>query len=440
MAASPDNPVSVCGKAHARRRAHRRRPSRSTHVSRRGSRHDRRADRPTDATGMDVHRSTLSDSEGMRLLRLRADLLCQKQKHQDTELNHLVRQLWEVDGHSHLAPARQLLTKPEAEAVQRVERSCTVIDGRYQVTLPWKDDAEQTSLPDSYPMALRRLEHTERRLRRDPEIAESYSRTIRQYADKGYIVKAEHDSDQPAWYLPHFAVLRPDKETTKTRIVFDASAAVDGVSLNSRLHAGPKLQRDLVEVLTRFRKKPVAARLRHLRDVPSDFSRTGPTPVPSIPVARPGQRPTARCVRVSTSRLRRQRIPVLGAVRHTQQHARTNADTLPLAADAVLSPTYMDDTMTSVEDSPHRPPTVRRADNAMAESRAAREEVAVQLNRRPRRYPSSPTEWVNSAWTTESSYRLSRHSASCGNRRPTSFRTAIDQSTLTQQPSQNVRS
>ena len=76
MAASPDNPVSVCVKAHARRRAHRRRPSRSTHVSRRGSRHDRRADRPTDATGMDVHRSTLSDSEGMHLLRLRADLLC----------------------------------------------------------------------------------------------------------------------------------------------------------------------------------------------------------------------------------------------------------------------------------------------------------------------------------------------------------------------------
>ena len=34
----------------------------------------------------------------------------------------------------------------------------------------------------------------------------------------------------------------------------------------------------------------------------------------------------------------------------TQQHARTNAATLPLAADAVLSYTYMDDTMTSVDD------------------------------------------------------------------------------------------
>ena len=274
----------------------------------------------------------------------------QKQKHQDTELNHLVRQLWEVDGHSHLAPPRQLLTKPEAEAVQRVERSCTVIDGRYQVTLPWKDDAEQTSLPDSYPMALRRLEHTERRLRRDPEIAESYSRTIRQYADKGYIVKAEHDSDQPAWYLPHFAVLRPDKETTKTRIVFDASAAVDGVSLNSRLHAGPKLQRDLVEVLTRFRKKPVAAvcdisemylqislepdQRRYHRFLWRDLDNDRPPDVYEFQRVVFG---------VNASPFLAQYV--------TQQHARTNADTLPLAADAVLSSTYMDDTMTSVEDS-----------------------------------------------------------------------------------------
>ena len=274
----------------------------------------------------------------------------QKQKHQDTELNHLVRQLWEVDGHSHLAPSRQLLTKPEAEAVQRVERSCTVIDGRYQVTLPWKDDTEQTSLPDSYPMALRRLEHTERRLRRDPEIAESYSRTIRQYADKGYIVKAEHDSDQPAWYLPHFAVLRPDKETTKTRIVFDASAAVDGVSLNSRLHAGPKLQRDLVEVLTRFRKKPVAAvcdisemylqislepdQRRYHRFLWRDLDNDRPPDVYEFQRVVFG---------VNASPFLAQYV--------TQQHARTNADTLPLAADAVLLSTYMDDTMTSVEDS-----------------------------------------------------------------------------------------
>ena len=55
-----------------------------------------------------------------------------------------------------------------------------------------------------------------------------------------------------------FAVIKSDKETTRTRIVFDASAALNGISLNDIIHQGPKLQRDLVNVLMRFRRYPVA--------------------------------------------------------------------------------------------------------------------------------------------------------------------------------------
>ena len=60
------------------------------------------------------------------------------------------------------------------------------------------------------------------------------------------------------WYLPNFPVLRPDKETTKVRIVFDASARYKDRSLNDLIHQGPKLQRDLFDVLLRFRRQPIA--------------------------------------------------------------------------------------------------------------------------------------------------------------------------------------
>ena len=53
-------------------------------------------------------------------------------------------------------------------------------------------------------------------------------------------------------------MIRPDKETTKTRIVFDASAKCNGVSLNNVIHQGPKLQQDLFDVLLRFRRYQVA--------------------------------------------------------------------------------------------------------------------------------------------------------------------------------------
>ena len=178
----------------------------------------------------------------------------------DTELDNLVRQLWQVDSSDHIVPPSNALTQPEAKALDTVAQSCKMVDGRFEVNMPWKDGHVPTELPESYSTALRRLEATERRLRREPSIADAYSDVISKYTEKQYVRKvSDVDSDrQPAWYLPHFAVVRPDKETTKTRIVFDASATTDGVSLNSLLHAGPMFQRDLVEVLVRFREKPVA--------------------------------------------------------------------------------------------------------------------------------------------------------------------------------------
>ena len=41
-------------------------------------------------------------------------------------------------------------------------------------------------------------------------------------------------------------------------MVSDASAKNDGVSLNFKIHQGPKLQRDLFNILTHFREHPVA--------------------------------------------------------------------------------------------------------------------------------------------------------------------------------------
>ena len=49
-----------------------------------------------------------------------------------------------------------------------------------------------------------------------------------------------------------------EKTTTKVRVVFNAAAKLNGKSLNDAIHPGPKLQREPVDVLTRFRRAPVA--------------------------------------------------------------------------------------------------------------------------------------------------------------------------------------
>ena len=118
---------------------------------------------------------------------------------------------------------------------------------------------KETASPDQQlEMALNRLDNTERRLIKQPELGEKYCEIIEQYIKKRYLeyVDVKNDSND-CWYLPHFPVVRPDKSTTKVRIVFDGAARYDGKSLNDVIQPGLKLKQDLV-VLLRFRRYPVA--------------------------------------------------------------------------------------------------------------------------------------------------------------------------------------
>ena len=84
--------------------------------------------------------------------------------------------------------------------------------------------------------------------------------SIVSYLDKGYIHKIKETDKEPpiVWYLPHFPVCRPQRMTTKTILVFDASAKFKGTSLNEELYAGRKLRNGMFDVLLRFPRFPIA--------------------------------------------------------------------------------------------------------------------------------------------------------------------------------------
>ena len=59
--------------------------------------------------------------------------------------------------------------------------------------------------------------------------------------------------------MPHHAVVRSDKTTTKLRVVYDASARRhDQASLNDCLYTGPNFGQSILDILLRFRTYPVA--------------------------------------------------------------------------------------------------------------------------------------------------------------------------------------
>ncbi|PFX21661.1 hypothetical protein AWC38_SpisGene13841 [Stylophora pistillata] len=230
-----------------------------------------------------------------------------------------------------------------------VDKSLKYWDGRYQVALPWKQDV--SNLPDNYDMALRRLYNTEKRLPKNPEIAAAYSENMTQYLEKGYIRKVDPAEDKPArkWYLPHFLVVRLDRTTTKAGIVFDAPARFGGISLNDVIDQGPKLPRDLNDVLLRFRRHPVAL----ICDIAEMYLR--------IEVAskdRSFQRFSWRSLDQKRKSEEYEFNRVVFGINSSpfqaqfvsQTHAEKYKDELPLSSETVLKSTYMDDSMNSMLD------------------------------------------------------------------------------------------
>ena len=95
-------------------------------------------------------------------------------------------------------------------------------------------------------------------LSRKPDVKHAYTDIIRQYECDGYIRRIQPDVVGHSWYLPHFPVLKSDRDTTKCRIVYDGASVHQGVALNDVISKGPKLQSELFDILTRFRHNPVA--------------------------------------------------------------------------------------------------------------------------------------------------------------------------------------
>ena len=84
---------------------------------------------------------------------------------------------------------------------------------------------------------------------------------IKEQLSKGIIEqvdKSEPSVHGATHYIPHHAVIRQDKQTTKLRVVYNASAQGDGPSLNDCLYAGPKFCQNIMDIILRFRVHKVA--------------------------------------------------------------------------------------------------------------------------------------------------------------------------------------
>ena len=92
------------------------------------------------------------------------------------------------------------------------------MNGRYVVSLPCNES--ELSFPDNYEISLKRLNSLSRRLKKSPELLRKYDSIIREQLALGNIEPVDESKEfSKVHYLPHQAVIRQDKSTTKLRIV-----------------------------------------------------------------------------------------------------------------------------------------------------------------------------------------------------------------------------
>ncbi|XP_073961934.1 uncharacterized protein [Choristoneura fumiferana] len=155
----------------------------------------------------------------------------------------------------------------------------------------------------------------------------------------------ENDKNENAVCLPHHPVVKMDRETTKVRVVFDASCkGKNGISLNDDLMIGPKLQPDLRHLVMKWRMYPICLvsdivkmyRQVKVTEEDADFQRI---------LWRENSNEVLKEYKLLRVTFGTACAPYL-AVKALQQVAIDHGKDYPMASERVLKDFYMDDLMT----------------------------------------------------------------------------------------------
>ena len=115
-------------------------------------------------------------------------------------------------------------------------------------------------VPDNFITSKKRLSSLKHKLDCNKKLKEQYDNVLKDYEKEGIIEKVNEVCEPgTSHYLPHRAVIKENRDTSKVRMVFDGSSKQkDQPALNELLHAGPCLLPLLYDILLRFRLGTIA--------------------------------------------------------------------------------------------------------------------------------------------------------------------------------------
>jgi hypothetical protein len=93
--------------------------------------------------------------------------------------------------------------------------------GGYEVAVPWRSD--EPSFKQNQGNVKWMTEIMEKKLYKDQHVGSEVDKTFKDYLDNNFIKEVSPEEEHQGYYITWFCVVRPEKETTKVRTVFNCA-------------------------------------------------------------------------------------------------------------------------------------------------------------------------------------------------------------------------
>ncbi|GBM37038.1 hypothetical protein AVEN_31876-1 [Araneus ventricosus] len=308
----------------------------------------------------------------------------------DDDLNKTLKQFWEIESIDVECTGNTEASLCEDHFVRTHKRNK---DGRYGVSMALSRDP--SCLGNSKDMAVRQLNSLWKCLPKDSECLSLYTDFLREYEDLGNLERVVESNEPPTqYYIPHHGVLRPNKLTTKLRVVFNASSpTTTGISLNEILMKGDVIE-DVFQRISSFRRRKFA----FTTDIQKMYWQILIDPdqqdLQRI-VWKTGPKAEVSAYRLKTVTYGMSNAPFLD-IRTLQQLAEDEKSRFPLASEVLLHDTYMDEIVSGA-------PDLVTACRLQSQLRDALQSCGKTLHKRS----SNSPELLNSSFSTDVEHSFS---------------------------------
>ncbi|XP_061729013.1 uncharacterized protein LOC133533941 [Cydia pomonella] len=172
-----------------------------------------------------------------------------------TKLENVMSQFWLAEK----VPEPQQKVSDEFEKAEKIfQKSVTLNDNKFQVDIPLKHPLGELNLGNSFSAALQRFYSIERKFMKNVDLLERYKKFIDEYVEMGHAREVDINSydilNGPVSFLAHHPVFNEASKSTKLRVVMDGSMkSKNKLSVNDVMLNGPVVQGELFDILILFR-------------------------------------------------------------------------------------------------------------------------------------------------------------------------------------------